>query len=169
MKLETFKNVVHTDRLLRLADLLEDDALKPDGVRFDLGTWVTPSGSNHYLSKPASIPVDCNTSACAIGLACISGEFAKYGLTYFFRPMDAFSQSSGLLPALEQNGDVFTAFDAVEVLFNIGHNDALYLFDPDYYPLEKRRGSVAELYVAERIREFLQGRIDRAYHPSTQL
>ena len=52
-------------RLLKLADLLEADAKNKKGIKFDY--WATAN-----LADPKE-PISCGTSACAMGLAALSG------------------------------------------------------------------------------------------------
>ena len=61
-------------RLLKLADLLEADAENKTGVQFDLKGW----GHSHDDDTP--VAVSCGTTACAMGLAVLSGAFADAGL-----------------------------------------------------------------------------------------
>ena len=65
-------------RLLKLAAMLQADAKNKKGIQFDIGTVGRPSTdifTPFDASKP--IPLDCGTTACAMGLAVISGEFKK--------------------------------------------------------------------------------------------
>src|SRR5579859_5509277 len=152
---------MYEDRLERLAVLLEKDAHKPDGVKFDLASWAEPSVAGNYRrweSKDVHIPVDCGTTACALGLAVISGEFAKEGLTTSF-----YGDDSGFLmfPSCnEQEG-----FYAGAELFGIEYDDSRYLFDPDCYD-EVPQGAKGELFVAQRIRDFINGTIEHDQHPN---
>jgi len=155
--------------LIRGAELLEADAAKPDGVQFDMATWVKPSvrqeGADAYAfafvpeEKP---PISCATSACAMGLFCLSGAFEEEGLSYHFA-----KHGGGyvLLPNITDDaGYQRDGFLAAAELFDISYEDASYLFDPDNYPDNKVTGAEAELYVANRIREYILGNIDEQYH-----
>ena len=62
-------------RLLKLRDLLLKDAKNKKGLQFDMGTW----GEVGVGEKPG---LTCNTRACALGLAALSGEFKRAGLGY---------------------------------------------------------------------------------------
>ncbi len=78
---------MRTDLLLRFADLLEADANNPEGVKFDLGAWAQDSRLDLNKMSPdeveqllypttiETVPVNCGTAACALGLAAISGAF----------------------------------------------------------------------------------------------
>ena len=65
---------MNRERLLRLADLLEKDAENPEGVKFDMSEW------GRVLDRTR--PLSCGTTACAMGLAALSGEFTADGLDY---------------------------------------------------------------------------------------
>lgn len=74
-------------RLLKLADMLEADAKNKKRIKFDLDFVGEPSSGEermaHWVGKIKWKPeVSCGTTACAMGLASISGEFKKAGLSY---------------------------------------------------------------------------------------
>lgn len=156
---------MRTDLLLRLADLLEADAANPTGVKFDLSSWAqdawfsTPEAENavwfdtlakHYDIDTKAIPVDCNTAACAMGLAAISGAFKDEGLTWGM--VSLYEEGKGrLIPVFgEAEG-----FEAACSLFGIDCDTANQLFDPNYY-IEKK-GAAAELEVVARLRALVAG------------
>lgn len=177
---------MHTDRLLKLADLLERDAKNPAGLKFDLGTWAAPSKdfekyrvvafSADFLgleddSEPAyrtDVPVSpdklpkvaCGTTACALGLAMLSGEFAEWGLG---GSATIDSGSVQLHPSC--NGE--DGFDAGAELFGISSHDSEYLFDPASYENTPQEAE-GELFVAQRIRDFAAGHIEAHHHPETR-
>ena len=130
---------MHGDRLLRLARLLREDAANPKGVKFDMGTW----GKAGVLRTPG---VSCGTAACAMGLAALSGEFAAEGLKAkiegFWRP-----HVFPTMPGFARSG-YWAAMD----LFDIGYNDAAFLFSPDGW---NDRRAVAEVAVSERIEKYV--------------
>lgn len=176
---------MHKDRLLKLVDLLERDAKNPEGVRFDLGTWAAPSekferfrgiyfaaddlgvdgdeGRSNVPVSPDKLPkVSCGTTACALGLAMLSGEFAEWGLGG-----SADVEGSGdvqLNPSC--NGEY--GFAAGAELFGISEADSMYLFDPPSYGDDTPREAEGELLVAQRIRDFVNGFIVADYHPDTR-
>lgn len=137
-------------RLLKLADLLEADAANKKGVKFDLGEWATKAGGRGFDSKDEPVPVSCHTSACAMGLAAISGAFKRAGLSYEFT-YSSWHSSYVLVPTFDGEG----GFDAASKLFDIDWNTARHLFDPQYY--RKTKGAVAERAVARRIRKLVAG------------
>jgi hypothetical protein len=137
-------------RLLKLADLLEADAANKKGVKFDLNDWAKPADGRRFFEGDERVPVSCNTSACAMGLAAISGAFKRSGLKYELQE-NVWTGGFSLVPTF--NGK--SGFDAAEALFEISSLTAEYLFDSDYYA--KSRGAHAELAVAARIRKLVAG------------
>lgn len=139
-------------RLKRLARLLRKDAANEKGVKFDLSHWAAPADAPEakFATVPMEpIPVDCGTSACAMGLAVISGEFEKEGLRAHYQ----FGyRGASMEPIL----DDARGFDAAKVLFNITPGQAQWLFSPTSYPRDKRRGAVGELIVARRIESLIR-------------
>lgn len=164
---------MHVERLRRLEALLRADAVNATGAKFDLGTWVAPATSVDRVfegeHKPEAVPVNCNTSACAMGLAVISGAFEADGLFAHYEPVlrqAGKARGYHLIPAMKvADIDDYQArgFGAAEKLFDISENDAVYLFDPGRYIVNK--GAEAEIDVADRIRDFCEGRIDHMAHP----
>lgn len=143
-------------RLLKLRDLLLADAANAKGVQFDLAHWAAPSDAKDHMFKEEPkkpIPVSCGTSACALGLAVISGAFKRAGLFANFE-----KRFDGIVmePAIKDDrGRVLDSFDAACLLFGISQRQAFYLFAPDRYPKDKRKGAVGERYVAKRIEKLL--------------
>lgn len=141
-------------RLLKLADLLEADARKKRGIRFNLYT-IAMTDLPQKNGEP--VKLNCGTQACAMGLAAISGAFQRQGLSYKIR----------------RSGAIETTFDgrlkmydsAAMALFDISRRQANFLFTPASYPENEMslRGADAERYVAERIRDFVAGKV----HPDT--
>lgn len=125
-------------RLLKLADLLEADAKNKNGIRFDLGDWGT-------IDDETS-PLSCGTTACAMGLAVVSGAFKRAGLRAF--------SGVDLTPVMP--GDAIGVAAAAN-LFGISYDAADWLFTPSYYG-GYTKGSVVELKVAKRIRDFVAGK-----------
>jgi hypothetical protein len=143
-------------RLLKLADLLEADAKNKKGVKFDLGTWASPSGDSwnrQWNTKEDEIKVDCGTTACAVGLACISGAFARSGLTYTYKP--SWMGGFHLIPKFDGSKE----FPAVAKFFGVEKSEALWLFSAEQYPDNKTTGAAGERFVAKRIRDFVAGKV----------
>jgi|SRR5882724_3271763 len=141
---------MRTDRLLKLANLLETDATNPQGVKFDLNGWAKPAymswstEEDFYDRQTETVPVNCGTSACALGLAAISGIFKDEGFSFTISPIGI------LVPFFK---DVTTmGFDAAEEFFEITTHQSYQIFDPNYYPEAEKTGSIGELAVAARIR-----------------
>lgn len=130
------------ERLLKLADLLEQDAKNENGVKFDLESWgVANNGNNPTVS--------CNTSACAIGLACLSRIFEQDGLTYEVNKL-----SFGRIFIEPMFGDFYN-WTATEKFFGISIEISSQLFSIASYEEEEQRSAQGELAVAKRIRQFV--------------
>lgn len=133
----------HRARLKKLRKLLYADARKKTGVKFDLGTWAHPSNDQkNLLESPPGL--DCNTTACAIGLACLSGKFKRAGLGFNIHYRT-------IVPTYKH----YTQFQAAEQFFGLTSYQASKLFSNANYPI--CRGAEAERAVAKRITEFLTG------------
>lgn len=153
MKKRMNKKRMNKKRLLKLAALLERDAADPQGVRFDLNQWASPAGVSFFERKSDEVPVSCGTSACAMGLAAISGEFKRAGLSYHFDGSRAVGYL--LIPTLKHPGQrTKIGFDAAAELFGVSPEVSEFLFDPTYYRC--KTGAAAELDVAKRIRELVE-------------
>jgi hypothetical protein len=149
---------MNTERLLKLADLLEADANNEKGVSFDLTAWArkrvgsTGEFSNCSFDIGEVVPVDCSTAACAWGLAAISGKFAADGVGY----------RVSIIGVLTPTFDGKTDYEAAETFFEIGYRQTAFLFDPEYYPETKLKGRDGELFVAQRIRDLAAGQVTEA-------
>lgn len=129
-------------RLLKLADLLEADAKNKKGVQFDLMMW----GQVEDPRKPLS----CGTTACAMGLAAVSGAFKKQGLSYEV-------QLNGCLYI--SCNEIGGGFNSASELFSISSSEAHWLFDyPSYGENAIGTGAQGERMVATRIRNFVAGK-----------
>lgn len=147
---------MNKERLLKLADLLEADADNTKGVSFDLCAWAQKKNEKGmfvtYGFQPGEIvAVNCDTAACAWGLAAISGAFKDEGVDYKIGCETGFNR---LIPTFE--GQI--EFRAAESFFDIGMTEVSFLFDPDYYPSSKLRGAKGERFVAQRIRDLVDGK-----------
>lgn len=132
-------------RLLKLADLLEANAKNEKGAKFDLSGWGG--------SEQGPVAVSCGTTACAAGLAVISGAFKRAGL------FNASGSPDGIHPGLHvTKHNRLYGFDALEKLFDLGFQESSWLFSDGYYPRELRRGAKGERAVAKRIRDFVAGK-----------
>lgn len=132
-------------RLLKLADMLEADAKNKKGLTFDLGVVGQPSdwNSDDFVPK-----LDCGTTACAMGLAAISGSFKRAGLFYKVDGLDILTTMNGRPVGYDR---------AAMGLFDISKDEADFLFTPSCYygPIT---GAAGERNVAKRIRDFVAGR-----------
>lgn len=173
---------MNVERLRQLASLLRADAANPTGVKFDLGVWAAPGdptqdgSTTHYEfdqplpkqdvtsldgAKVKPIPMTCNTFACALGLAAIYPEFQKQGLNYTFLYGGPDAMIGAMIPTFE--GD--TGWNAGAKFFDIAQDDSRYFFDPDCYDSVPREAE-GELFVAQRIENFIDGIIDADQHPA---
>lgn len=161
-------------RMEHLRDLLRADAANPTGVRFDLGAWLqqadkaNPSvarinyelveGSMTEIKDPHPT-MSCDTFACALGLACLDPVFQAEGLHYKVQATGG-RVYAWMIPEF----DGCTDFHAGAAFFGISIEDAQYLFDPECYdrtPVEAK----GELFVAQRVDDFINDKIDYNYHP----
>lgn len=131
-------------RLLKLADLLEKDARRKRGIRFNMRTW----GNINNPKKPLS----CGTQACAMGLAALSGAFRHEGLSAVIR-------EDGDFQFKVSGKKTYNGFRASRKFFRINSRNAERLFEADDVGLpDEGRGARAELAVAKRIRDFVAGK-----------
>lgn len=136
-------------RLLKLAGLLEADAKNKKGICFDISNVGRPVDMEKRF-KRNQVPIDCGTTACAMGLAAITGAFARAGLSFC---------TDGFWVHTKWNGRKTDYDIAATRLFNITNDQAHFLFTPHSYPREKREGAVGERFVAKRIRDFVAGKV----------
>lgn len=142
-------------RLLKLADLLEADAKNKKGIKFDLG--VVGCTSEWLEGEEEFVPaLDCGTTACAMGLAAISGAFKRSaGLSY---KIDFLSEVETTINGRRVDYDV-----AAMKVFDISQEAAHLLFSPSYYCgstwNDVPTGADGERRVAKRIRDFVAGKV----------
>jgi hypothetical protein len=140
-------------RLLTLAKLLEKDAKNKKGLKFDMGTWgvVDTDDDGKLLGKPG---LNCHTTACAMGLAALSGKFARQGLRYEvdYGDINMWMKGSELY-----QGDGIVA---AKRLFSIDNDAAMWLFggSTSCDDAHRLKGREAELKVAKRIRNYVAGK-----------
>lgn len=137
-------------RLLKLADLLEADAENPAGARFDLGTWAWSEGNDRFPTPRSFKRLDCNTQACAVGIACLSGAFKDEGLRW-----RSLGDENNIIPLF----DGWDGFEAVEAFFSITHDESHFLFVNHKYRDLPTKGADGERVVANRIRDFVSGNV----------
>jgi len=163
---------MNTNRLERLERLLLLEAAKPqaESAVFNMEHWIAPMkddgepGMAWYgdIEEPLGAKMDCGTSACAFGLAALSGEFADDGLTC---EKLAMLQGRYIISPVYNN---LSGMTAAARFFDITLNEAEYLFDPSAYPDERLEGKEAEAYVAKRIHDFMDGKIDNRWYPGSR-
>jgi hypothetical protein len=131
-------------RLLKLADLLEADAARSDGVKFNLHDVVRVGRRpENGIVKP-----DCGTYACAMGLAAISGAFEDEGLGYRF---GVFGFDVTLW------GEPKPWANAASKFFDLAMHEVDFLFTPASY--QHTTGAEAERMVASRVRDMAAGEL----------
>lgn len=126
--------------LLKLVDLLQADAKKKTGIQFDFSSWGLTRSPKKLLS--------CETTACAMGLAVISGEFAD------LQPNLAYLRAGSIRATYR--GRAVSMIEAAQKVFGLTTTDAKSLF-VHRDGLRFIRGANAERAVAKRIREFVAG------------
>lgn len=143
------------DLLIKGAEVLEADAVNPEGIKFNLSTWASdaridlataysdPSTRQYYYKDAEVVPVNCGTQACAMGLFAISETFKDEGLSYE-------TVGGKLRPILKQGILTYRDWEAVTHLFDINTSDSWRLFSSEYY--DRRTGAPAEMEVAARMR-----------------
>jgi hypothetical protein len=139
---------VYKDRLLKLARLLMANAKNKKGVKFDLTSWgsVEDVGGKTDMSKP--VKMDCGTTACAAGLAAISGQFKGLGYKTILWGHNTLQVD----PTFRD----YDGFNAITVYFGLNSEQGQRLFSPDFYPRKYRTKAKGEKHVAERIRYFVR-------------
>jgi hypothetical protein len=128
-------------RLLKLAKLLEDDAKRKKGICFDLGTWGR--------IKDTEKPLSCGTTACAMGLAALSGAFKRQGLKWKTRGTNCIIDIG--------YGNTWNPMIAAAHLFGIELYQVNYLFIRTW-GMSMCVGAEGERAVAARIRKFVAER-----------
>jgi hypothetical protein len=135
-------------RLLKLVALLQANARNKKGIRFDIESLGHKVNWEDFNLKEV-VPLDCGTSACAMGLASISGAFKKQGLGYKVEGCRIWNTFNGK----------FVAFDLAAMrLFGITREQSHYLFAPRTYPFEKKKGAAGEREVVRRIKRIVEGK-----------
>lgn len=149
-------------RLLKLVKLLREDARNKKGVSFDITVWAAPTGQRLFPGVPTTpLPVSCGTSACAMGLAVISGVFKKQGLNATY---NLHHDGVSMEPIIALDGNTFLGYHAAAKLFGISPIEAVFLFSPTYYSDQhasvddpgQMRGAEGERRVANRIAKFVR-------------
>jgi len=144
---------MNIERLERLAQILDGYVKDSSGRKFDLGGgWATPRTRRvGFLWRKQ---IECGTTACAVGLACLSGQFAADGLCYLI------NDDGQLLPMYDEVNN----WEAVEQFFGLSRKQAHRLFYEGSYAVST--GPRAALAVARRIRNTIRRGV-RAKRPRT--
>lgn len=146
---------MHRERLLLLLDLLTEVRHAPKADRvFNLGAWVlTPEalsdltqGAFDRATLEASgarrLPEGfCGTVACAVGHACLDPRFNAQGLWLTSTvPLPNYTMDAAgtLCPEpvylAGDGGHEYLAWAAVEQFFDLGYEEAAWLFRGGHYP-----------------------------------
>ncbi len=141
-------------RMLKLATLLRKDASTRKGVQFDFGDWGT-------VRNPDA-PLSCGTTACAMGVAALSGAFKRAGLDYALRRslFDGFVEKTVIFRWKGRRTD---AIRAASHLFGITLVEACELFLPrcSAHVPNYGQGAKAERAVAANIERFVEYRLSQ--------
>lgn len=144
-----YKNSIkYPKRLLKLADLLMADARSNKGIKFDFSDWGHVKHKFAGLLPGNRAPVSCATTACAMGLAAVSGAFKRQGLDH--------EVVGGFLRFTIKGEHVYGHY-AARQLFGIPPNDAAWLFTAGHPG--RGKGPAAERAVAKRLRDYVAGRV----------
>ena len=130
--------------MTRLADLLMKNSRNKKGLFFNYGDW----GSVEAGGKPG---MNCGTSACALGLAAISGKFPGLGYRY----------SHGGLISIDTNlrkpSVRLTNVETGALYFDLTNDESYHIFGGGI-ATEESLGAKAERAVAKAIRQFVKGK-----------
>lgn len=161
---------MHVERLRKLEQLLRDDAKNEKGVKFNLAVWASPSQTTPGLGGYArekwvdkvEPSVSCGTTACALGLAAISGVFKDEGLDYRVYEAGSEVDENGVkrqLFILEPDHGGHSGFEAGQSFFDLTYSQSHFLFDPAAYD-DIPKGAAGEIIVADRIAGLINGDYD---------
>jgi hypothetical protein len=127
--IETLENVKKRDK-------------KDDHKHFDMSVWRGDDPEKE---------VDCGTTACALGWEATTPYARSRGLKLIGNNMD------GVYPSFKRRGSTveYSGFDAAAVYFDISHDMAEALFDPDSYG--DRYEDITPKHVIKRVKYFLKG------------
>lgn len=131
-------------RLLKLADLLDEDAKNKKGIKFDMYQWGRVKNADH--------PVSCGTHACALGFAALTGKFKGLGASISPDGRVRFKLDDILVEPDEVSKEIFgLTEDQFKYLF-IG---SAYL-ENEKFGVAGMEGAKAERRVAKRIRRLVK-------------
>lgn len=139
-------------RLLRLAKLLRKDAKCKTGIKFNMGDW----GSTEDVDT--KIGMNCGTQACALGLAAISGEFKRDGLSFKTTADSPFCDPVNTVD-FTYKGRECNAIEAAMATFDIPQCVADYIFGGDATVRTNGEGAKAEIEMAEIIEGVCKGKL----------
>lgn len=139
---------MNAQRLLLLADFLEK--LPPE--QFDYEVWV----GSAWKGDPT---LSCGTPACALGWATAMPEFQALGLrlTKQHGSSHCYISTADSDAEVTTHGDTYrTSLAAACDIFEIGFEDAEYLFSPESFP-DNPRYDASPKEVAQHIKDYIIG------------
>lgn len=155
---------MYKKRLLKLAELLEADAGNRKGIKFDLDVVGHVAPGKVLPLTVEEVKLDCGTTACAMGLAALSGAFKRQGLGAELFP-GHFSGNTTMIETT-MHGKTVDFDDAAVELFDITMETATWLFNPSGYVAGGEiKGAKGERIVATRIRDLIDGNVKEADIP----
>lgn len=139
-------------RLLKLADLLKTNAKNRKGAKFDLNRWGKVSSDDDLMS--------CGTTACAAGLAAISGAFKRSGLGYKLVPRfdSGYNITITLNGKCRDHSGRVGSYHSIQEFFALSEDEADFIFLKTSYEWSTK-GAEGERAVAKRIRDFVSGKV----------
>lgn len=135
-------------RLAKLADVLEANARNKKGAKFDLGDIASLKWTYDAVDKKAPVKMDCGTTGCAIGLACVSRAFKGLSVEQ--------SDCGGL--GLRMNGEPTNFRTIAEEYFGTSYDVSSALFTPEgmYWDGLATEQAAGERNVVKAIRYYLK-------------
>lgn len=135
---------MHVENLLKLANLLDTNAANPNGVKFDYDYWG-------HVPRDTEVAMNCGTTACALGLAAISGQFP--GLSYVMGRWDPHIKAYWL-EITDSEKRIGSPFLYAATVFDIPRGDAKLLF---LHMHITKNGAEGERQLAGIIRRYVNG------------
>lgn len=127
---------MNVERLRQLVNVLRHEV---DPAKFNMETWMCKNG--------AKAQRHCGTVGCAVGWGItLIPEWQAAGFTLAIPPHEAM-----LMPMYKGRSN----FSAAGEFFDIGYNNAVWLFSPGAYYRLGRTGKISQNEVADRIDAFI--------------
>jgi hypothetical protein len=146
--------IKYPNRLLKLADIAEQDANNKKGVSFTMGRW----GQIDSEKPIKTAKMTCGTRACLFGLAALSRGFKSQGLGFTLQKNSEYVSYSGkrIIYGIEftWKGRYIDPLSAAAKLFGIDKATVHALFIP--FAAEMEEGAKAERAGAKVLRQFVK-------------